>query len=236
MSKHSFQFKQFSLFQDKTAMKVGTDAVLLGAWANLTNANTILDIGSGTGILSLMAAQRNAKASIQAIEITQDAFEQSKDNFALSPWANRLIVTHTSIQDFETDFLFDHIISNPPYFETTFLAENKQRSVARSQVSLDFNTLLLHTKKLLHPKGNACFIIPYESYRVFSEAMKTQAFHLVKRCNVKGNSTADYKRILLEITLSESNQIIENELIIEIERHQYTAEYAALCKDFYLKL
>ena len=235
MNRKAFKFKQFSIFQDKTAMKVGTDGVLLGAWTDLQNASTILDIGTGTGLIALMMAQRNQQAIIEAIEIDENAFLQAQENFTNAIFHSRLTVEYSSLQNFFPNKKYDVIVSNPPFFTVNDLVNFDARKQARQQEMLTFSDLLEKTATLLNKEGRACFIIPSDQKDVFCELALQNGLKLAKIVYVKGNYSTPIKRVLLEFSF-ETKQIMEETLIIEEERHQYTQEYIELTKDFYLKM
>lgn len=236
-----FKFKEFSIHQDKTAMKIGTDAVLLGAWVFLENEiDSILDVGSGTGIIALMLAQRSFALTIDAVEIDNDAYEQTVTNFENSNWGDRLYCYHSSFQNFaeeiaEEDETYDLIISNPPFYTDEFESENDARNKARFTSSLSFNELLKGVSKILSKKGKFAVIIPFKEEQVFVELAKENNLFLNRVCHVKGNPSSAFKRSLLEFSFEDKKLIKEN-LTIEIKRHQYTDEYINLTKDFYLKM
>ena len=230
-----FYFKQFKLHQDKTAMKVGTDGVLLGAWVNCKNAKSIIDIGTGTGLISLMLAQKNKSAQILAIEIDKGAAIQANENIEDSKWKDRIIVKQTSLQDFQTQEKFDLIVSNPPFFNNTFKAESNSRNNARQTESLSFNYLLERTASLLTTNGKASFILPFSEKENFISIAKEQQLFLNNILYVKGNIKTEIKRILVEFSVKET-EIKEETISIEISRHKYTKEYIELVKDFYLKM
>lgn len=232
-----FKFKQFSIKQDKTAMKVGTDGVLIGAWANCSNAQKILDIGSGTGLISIMLAQRNENAEITGIEIEKDAFWQSLENVEASPWSDRIEIKHKSLQAFaeKTNKKFDLIISNPPFFENSEKAAGVKRNLARHTDSLPFKTLVQLSKKLLRSEGILSVIVPINKKKEFELFANLSDLFLKRETVVKPNITKTPKRVLLEFTSYIGNSEA-NFLIIEIERHIYTQEYINLTKDFYLKM
>ena len=163
LNKH-FQFKQFSIQQNKTAMKVGTDGVLLGCWANINyNPFSILDIGAGTGLIALIMAQRSSADLIDSIELNDDAFEQTVENFEQSDWGDRLFCYHSSLQEFveEIEDKYDLIISNPPFYTSTYKELSEERAMARHTDSLPYSDLLEGTSKLLSENGTAAFIIPF---------------------------------------------------------------------------
>lgn len=233
-----FQFKHFTVQQNKTAMKVGTDGVLLGAWAKTNrDINSILDVGSGTGLIALMLAQRCTAEIIDAIELNEEAYEQSVENFENSEWGDRLFCYHASLQEFsqEIDEKYDLIVSNPPFYTSTYKELSKNRAMARHTESLSYNQLLSGISKLLSKQGFCAFIIPYQEEIDFIEIAKEYNLFPTRITRVKGNKTTDFKRSLLEFSFSKT-VINQTELIIEIERHKYTKNYIDLVKDFYLKM
>lgn len=238
MSKKPFTFKQFIVNQNKCAMKIGTDSVLLGAWTSLeTQPFSVLDIGAGTGILALMLAQRSDAEIIDAIEIDDDAYEQCVDNFEASPWGDRLFCYHAALDEFveEIEDQYDLIISNPPFYSEDFKTENEQRDMARFTESMPFEHLIESVSKLLSEDGVFSVIIPFKEKVSFIHLASTFNLFPNKILNVKGNPTSEIKRSLLEFSFHGGETII-SELIIETERHQYTQDYINLTKDFYLKM
>jgi len=232
-----FKFKQFEICQDKTGMKVGTDGVLLGAWADCFAAKNILDVGSGTGLISIMLAQRNAVASIQAIEIEYDAYLQSVENANASRWKERIEVKHCSFQDFykQCTSTFDLIVSNPPFFENSQKSDVEKRNLARHTHTLSFDELIYFSAKLLSNNGLLSVIIPYDSQLKFIHLASTSGLFLTRKTLIKPNLLKKPKRVLLEFS-KQKEQFIENELTIELSRHVYTPEYIELTRDFYLKM
>lgn len=233
-----FQFKEFSVNQDRCAMKIGTDSVLLGAWANLDfNPFSILDIGAGTGVLSLMMAQRSPAEVIDAIEIDDNAYEQCVDNFETSPWGDRLFCYHAALQEFteEIEDKYDLIISNPPFYSEDYKTEDKQRDLARFQDAMPFEHLIEAVAKLLSKAGKFAVVIPYsEEEKLLSLASKSNLF-VNNILHVQGNATSNIKRSLIEFSFCES-EILTKKMIIETSRHQYTEDYINLTQDFYLKM
>jgi len=233
-----FKFKQFSLQQDRTAMKIGTDGVLLGAWTSIANKpNSILDIGAGTGILSLMLAQRSIAESIEALEIDEEAYEQCVENFESSPWADRLFCYHAGLDEFieEIEEPYDLIISNPPFYSENVSSGDAARDRARQNQSLPFDELLDGASKLLAPEGIFSTIIPFKEESDFIALANSFDLYLNRVLRVRGNATSELKRSLLTFSFSK-NAVQEDELTIEVERHQYTSEYQKLTKAFYLKM
>jgi tRNA1Val (adenine37-N6)-methyltransferase len=234
----TFSFKQFSVNQERCAMKIGTDGVLLGAWAPLiNNPNAILDIGAGTGILSLMLAQRSTAEQIDAIEIDEDAYEQCVENFETSPWGDRLFCFHAGLDEFVDDpeDKYDLIISNPPFYAEDFKTDDSQRDMARFQDAMPFEELIEAAALLLSDNGIFSVIIPFKEEAKFVSMCKELDLFPLQITRVKGTPTSDIKRSLLAFTRIEQTPLIDD-LTIEISRHQYTPEYIALTKDFYLKL
>lgn len=238
MSFKPFLFKKFSVNQDRCAMKIGTDGPLLGAWASIIqDPFSVLDIGSGTGVVALMLAQRCHAELIDAIEIDANAYEQCTENFENSPWNDRLFCYHASLEEFveEIDDKYDLIVSNPPFYSNEFKSKNNQRNMARFQDALPFKHLLESVSKLLSEIGIFSVIIPYNEETTFIDLATNFNLFPKKILRVKGNPTSDTKRSLLEFSFTKGH-IETNELVIETERHQYTQEYINLTKDFYLKM
>lgn len=238
MSTKPFHFKEFSIIQDKTAMKVGTDGVLLGAWVTIENEMTsVLDIGTGTGLIALQIAQKSDCEIIDAIEIEPNAYEQAVENFENSPWADRLFCYHASLKNFviEMDDKYDLIISNPPYYRDTYKNLEQKRAMARHTESLSFEDLLSATAKLLTPKGNCAFVIPFHEEDKFLKIASKFNLYPTKILRVKGNNESPVKRTLLQLSFKKT--IAKTDiLIIETERHIYTKKYKNLVKEYYLKL
>lgn len=238
MSQQAFQFKQFQIQQDRCAMKVGTDGVLLGSWASVEHLpETVLDIGSGTGLLALMLAQRIPHAFIEAIEIDPDAYEQCTENFEASPWADRLFCYHAALLEFveEVEDVFDLIICNPPFYNPSHKSGDSSRDLARFQDAMPFEHLIYAVRHLLSQSGRFATIIPHESAEGFTHLAHSAGLQLNRCCVIKGTPESNPKRQLLEFSFNGSNTKIET-LIIETERHKYTDKYIALTKEFYLKM
>jgi tRNA1Val (adenine37-N6)-methyltransferase len=238
MSSLPFKFKQFTVNQDRCAMKIGTDGVLLGAWASISqNPFSILDIGAGTGVISLMLAQRSNAELMDAIEIDDDAYEQCTENFENSPWNDRLFCYHASVQEFieEIDDKYDLIISNPPFYSDDYKSNNTQRDIARFEDALPFRHLLESASKLLSGAGLFSVIIPFKEEQLFIDLASKANLFPNRVLHVKGNPSSEIKRSLIEFSFTK-NEIKKDELVIETERHQYTKDYINLTKDFYLKM
>jgi tRNA1Val (adenine37-N6)-methyltransferase len=234
-----FQFKQFSIEQDRCAMKIGTDGVLLGAWTPIeNNPYNILDIGTGTGIIALMLAQRSAAQQIDALEIDEEAYEQATDNFENSPWNDRLFCFHAGLDEFveEPEEEYDLIISNPPFYSENYKSNDDKRDLARFQDAMPFEELIEAADLLLSENGIFSVIIPFKEEENFIATAKENELYPIKITRVKGTPSTGTKRSLLAFCRNKNTITIEDELIIEIERHSYTPQYKELTKDFYLKI
>lgn len=234
-----FSFKQFSLEQDRCAMKIGTDGVLLGAWTSIeNNPFSILDIGTGTGVIALMLAQRSQAEQIDALEIDEEAYEQSVDNFENSPWSDRLFCFHAGLDEFieEPEDEYDLIVSNPPFYSEDYKTETDQRDKARFQDAMPFEDLIEAADLLLSENGILSIIIPFKEEANFLALAKESELYPMKITRVKGTPTTEVKRSLMAFTRNEISDFPIDELIIETARHVYTPEYIELTKEFYLKM
>jgi tRNA1Val (adenine37-N6)-methyltransferase len=237
MSSDVFAFKQFKIKQDKCAMKVGTDAVLLGAWTACGKAKKILDVGTGTGVLALMLAQKS-EADIWAIDIDKESYLEAKENVGQSKWPERVHVLNISMQEFSksSDNDFDVIISNPPYFTDAYKAKELSRNTARHTDELPFDQLVECVAKLLSDDGFFFSILPYNEALQFKNIAAKNNLHLIKSTRVKTKPDKEPKRLLMMYSKQDSTHQ-EDELVIELdERHHYTREYIDLTKDYYLDI
>ena len=229
-----FRFKQFTVYHDRCAMKVGTDGVLLGAWANVAQAHHILDIGTGTGLIALMLAQRS-DALITAIDIDEGAIEQATDNAENSPWASRIRILQQDLCQYDTEQRFDAIVSNPPYFPNSLKCPDSQRSTARHTDTLDANKLLQKASELLHPEGHFSLVIPADQVSQIQQLGEESGLYLVRHTAVITRPGLPPKRALLEFR--KANIACQtDELVIELDRHVYSEDYIALTREFYLKM
>lgn len=234
-----FHFKQFTVKQDQCAMKVGTDGVLLGAWATLNHSpSSILDVGSGTGVIALQMAQRSLAESIDAIEIDENAHAQCVENFENSPWADRLFCYHASLQEYasEIDETYDLIVSNPPFFSEDYKTKSGSRDSARFNDALPFEHLIICAVRLLNDTGIFALILPYKETSDFIQTAERHGLFLKRICKVRGTAQAPIKRCLMEFSTHRSKSFTEESLTIETSRHNYTPEYKTLVGDFYLKM
>lgn len=231
---NEFRFKQFTIKQNLCAMKVGTDGVLLGAWSSIPNGN-VLDVGAGSGLISLMVAQRNVNCLIDAIDIEESAYLQTKENIKESKWNSRITAYHSSFQSFISDKKYELIISNPPFFINATKSTNSAKNLARHTDELPFIDFIKKVKELLAKVGVLGLILPVQESLIFTELALNNNLYLNRKCWVKPNYKKEPKRVLLEFSFSEKELITET-LVIETEkRHHYTKEYRNLTQDFYLK-
>ncbi|WP_396210771.1 tRNA1(Val) (adenine(37)-N6)-methyltransferase [Flavobacterium sp.] len=220
-------------------MKIGTDSVLLGAWCPIdNNPFSVLDIGAGTGILSLMLAQRSNAEQIDSLEIDEEAFEQCVENFESSPWSDRLFCFHAGLDEFvdEPEDEYDLIISNPPFYSENYKTDDYQRDLARFQDALPFEELVEAADLLLSENGIFAVIIPFKEEEKFIGLCSQLELFPVKVTRVKGSHTTPIVRSLLAFKRYELSVLTADELVIETSRHQYTDEYIELTKEFYLKM
>jgi tRNA1Val (adenine37-N6)-methyltransferase len=240
MSQKPFQFKQFSIQQDRCAMKIGTDGVLLGAWSSLNHKpESILDIGTGTGLIALMLAQRAEAGLIDALEIEENAYEQAVDNFERSDWGDRLFCYHAGFDEFveemQDEEKYDLIISNPPFYTEDYKTGNENRDQARFADALPLSELIEGVSLLLSEKGHFDLVIPFSEESNAIKIADSHSLFPIRITRVKGTEEAPVKRSLISFSFEKKDSKI-NELILEISRHNYTEEFKELVKDFYLKL
>lgn len=237
MSNDTFEFKKFKIKQDKCAMRVSTDAVLLGAWVIPNGSLSILDIGTGTGVIALMLAQKS-NATIIAIDIDKESTEQAKVNVAESIFNEKVKVIHQSFQDLvkSSEHKFNLIVTNPPYFIDSYKNANDLKASARHTDLLSFEDLVGGVKKLLDEKGKFCLILPTNEARIFRELAQSKGLYLSKLLRIRTRFEKDSeKRHLMQFEFKES-EFSESTLVIEKDSHRnYTQEYRELTKDYYLK-
>ena len=229
-----FSFKKFTVHHDKCAMKVGTDGVLLGAWTNVNTSQKILDIGTGSGLVALMLAQR-CEASITAIDIDSEAVEQTKINIEASNWKDRMEVFHTDLCNFSPQYQFDTIVSNPPYFVDSLKCDDIQRNTARHNDTLTSEQLFENVSRMLCQEGEFSLILPFEQTDSASSIAKKYGLYPTRHTRVITRPGLPPKRSLLAFK-KHSEEYVSQDLVIELERHVYSAEYIALTKEFYLKM
>lgn len=230
-----FSFKKFDIIDENSSLKVCTDSVLLGAWADLHNAKKILDIGAGMGILAIISAQRNQEADIFAVEIDKQNADLATLNAENSPWSNRIKVVNTSIEEFSDSGAtnFDAIICNPPFFLNSLKSDNERKNIAKHATNLTINKLLECTSTLLSDDGVANFIIPTKDLSLWESVANQFLLQIIKITKVKNYPNKESHRCL--IVFSKKKQAcIKDQMSIYLEKGIYTEEYKELCKDFYL--
>ena len=245
-AKTPFRFQQFTVRDDRAAMKIGTDAVLLGAWAPIRGAARILDVGTGCGIVALMLAQRTVESDsqISAIDIDSNAAQQAVENFASSPWPDRLPsrspAVHFSLDEYfqemkSADQRFDFVVCNPPFFSQASHSPSEPRTAARHAEGLPRESLFRQVFQLLTDSGRFCLVLPFEQSDATIALGAKIGFHLWRRTDVRPTPTSELKRVLLDFGREEAGELERSELIVETERHQYSDDYASLTKDFHLR-
>lgn len=236
MSNPYFQFKQFTVWHDQCAMKVGTDGVLLGAWASVEGARRILDIGTGTGVVALMLAQRSLPdAKIVALEIDEAAAGQARENVVRSPWRERVEVVQADFKKYRSSDKFDVIVSNPPYFVDSLECPDRQRATARHNDSLTYGDLLEGVSELLADDGLFTVVIPSDVADRVKEIAFAKKLYAVRQLHVITKPGGVSKRTLITFSFSVQECVVE-ELLTELARHQYSEEYIALTREYYLNM
>lgn len=235
MSNPYFSFKRFTVRHDRCAMKVGTDGVLLGAWAGVAGVRRVLDIGTGTGLIALMLAQRTepSLARLDALDIDAEAVEQARENVAASPWSDRIHVELGDIRAFQSTELYDLVVSNPPYFNA-LKSPSAQRNAARHTDSLSFRDLAASAVRLLAPEGRLAVVIPTDAVPEFLSATAEVDLFPCRHTRVRTKDGAPAKRSLLEFG-RKVVPLVEDELQLEDAQGQRSEQYKALARDFYLR-
>ena len=228
-----FKFKHFDVLNDKTAMKVGTDGVLLGAWCDVANAHRVLDVGTGCGLISLMVAQRNASALIHGIDIDDGAIAEARHNFIQSPWSSRLSAEVADFNHFETG-TYDLIVSNPPFFSNSVLPPSASRTLARHSTSLTIESLIGRGTSMLSPEGVIAIITPAEVELAVRRCIVQFGLGLRRFTRVVPVAGAPVKRLLWEIVAGDAETVVDT-ITIAQDNHSYTQQYRELTRDFYLE-
>jgi tRNA1Val (adenine37-N6)-methyltransferase len=232
-----FRFRQFSISHARSSMKVGTDAILLGSWVDVSITNTILDIGTGCGIIALMLAQRSM-AKIDAIDIDKDSIDEAAINFNNSPWNNRLQAIHSSLQDFRgnTNTKYDLIVSNPPYFINSLLPATEKLKLAKHNLTLSYEELIHPTEKLLNHYGRLAVILPNKSAEPFIQIAKQANLFLSRQLTIYPTPEKAAKRMILVFGYTKIDEVNTSGLILRHENGEYTKEYKKLTGDFHPEL
>lgn len=227
-----FSFKQFVIEDDRSTMKVSTDSVILGAWANVGAAKRILDVGTGCGVLALMCAQRSC-ACITGIDIHLPSIVQANENFRKSPWDDRLQAKHTALEDYK-DESFDYIITNPPFFINSLKVKNPTRNLARHADEFQHQLLLFHCKKLLSQIGTLGILLPAFEAQRFDKKAIHYGFFPKRKLFVSSREESDFYIVAIEYSFYEEPCLSESLIIYANETNAYTSEYCWLTKEFYL--
>ena len=231
-----FQFKQFAVEHAGAAMKVGTDGVLIGCWANVEGARTVLDIGTGSGVIALILAQRTEQdAVIHAVETEPEAAEQAVRNVASSPWPDKVQVHPVRIQEFRPGLKFDHIVSNPPFFVNSFLPPDRRRTKARHTASLSFADLIASAIALMDPRGKFSVIIPPVEGAILREYALQHGLYCSRLCEFRPRAEKRIERWLMEFTFQDK-ETAKEQLVMYGTGDEWTPGFKALSKDFYLKI
>ena len=236
MSNKYFEFKKFTIHQDRCAMKVGTDGTLLGAWASApAQSRYILDIGTGTGLIALMMAQRYPEAQIVGIDIDDAAVAQATENVATSPFTERISILKQDVTTYKPEMLFDAIVSNPPYFVDSLTCPDEQRSIARHAVTLTFEALIKSAYRLLKTEGTFSIVIPTEMRSKLEASARLEGFFISKVCCIKTTPKKPSKRQLIEFTKNPVNELFTCEGILETSPNTRSDWYKELTNDFYIR-
>ncbi|MFP4488022.1 MAG: tRNA1(Val) (adenine(37)-N6)-methyltransferase [Bacteroidales bacterium] len=229
-----FDFKQFRVYQEQSAFKVGTDSVLLGAWTDPSSASSVLDIGTGTGLLALMMAQKS-NCEITAIEPDRQSYEEAARNVNISPWDNRINLINTRLQDYHPAGPdFDLIISNPPFFRGSLFNKDERLSRSRHDYDLSSTELLEGAGRLMNTGGIFCLVLPYGESALFIAEAADSGLYCNRILNIKPLPSSPVKRVLMEFG-RKKKELHQSFLTIEKgERHAYTAAYRKLTADYYL--
>ncbi len=237
MSNSYFRFKQFTVRQDRCAMKVSTDACIQGAWTPVNaSMRRVLDIGAGTGLLSLMIAQRIPSAHIDALELDADAAAQATENVAASPFAERIRIIHADAATWEAPEPYDLIISNPPFFSNALLGPDAARNAARHTAMLDADALITLTRRLLAPGGLASFLWPLQEHRLFSDKAQAAGLFLHQELCIRHRAGANVARVVSVWAWQPAGEVVKETLVIKDGSDAYTQQFAALLSPFYLAL
>lgn len=235
MANGYFQFKQFTVHQEHCAMKVGTDGTLLGAWAQAAEGPCrVLDIGTGTGLIALMMAQRYPESRVTAIDVDADAVLQARQNVLASPFAERIRVMEANVQTFEDEEKFDSIVCNPPFFEESLVCPDPQRTKARHTVSLGYRQLMEAAFGLLKANGRFSVIIPSDCRSRLEGEAHLRGFFFSRLCSVQTTPEKPPKRYMIEITKQPVYEVYTEKGILESSSHSRSEWYRELTQEFYI--
>jgi tRNA1Val (adenine37-N6)-methyltransferase len=237
MANSWFKFKQFTINQGNCAMKVGTDGVLIGTWTTAPRSGLMLDVGTGTGLIALIMAQRSPQLKIKAIEIDSQASSQAIENSESSPWSDRISIENTSLQSLakEASTKFDLIISNPPFFNTSKPSPDAARNTARQTRNLTLDELFAHSADILKHNGIISLILPFDQKDIASQIAKKHQLYPKRTLHIKPTPSKPFHRFITEYCFTNQLEKIEDLIIEDGGRHCYSKKYKLLTNDFYLK-
>lgn len=235
MASSYFDFKRFRVYHDRCAQKVGTDGVVLGAWVDVHNARRVLDIGTGSGLIALMIAQRVPKASVVGVDIEQSAVEQARENVASSPFAKQIEIVCSDVRDFseQEHGRFDHIICNPPFYTEDTLPPDDSRALARNAALLPFEELVRSASRLVSKSGYFSVMLPMSCRDSFTVLCEVHSLHLVRECTVQTVARKVPKRILITYSTQRVESVVKESIILQ-EGNEKSEAYKSLARDFYL--
>lgn len=233
--KNSFAFRQFVVAHDRCAMKVGTDGVLLGAWAGVTDAARILDVGCGSGLIALMAAQRSPRSRVWGIDVDEPSLSQALENVRHSPFASRVQLSLHDVRSYAPGFQFDHVLCNPPFYTEDTLPPDAARMRARHTAGLTLESLLAQVDRLLCADGLFSLILPSATGDVFLAHALSCGWYVVRSCRVHTVAHKPPKRVLFTLSRTPAASSLQEELVLQDKDGKRTTAYSALCADFYLR-
>ena len=235
MDSRPFFFKRFALFHHRSTMKIGTDAILLARWVDVSPDDEVLDIGTGCGLIPLMLSQKGIK-SADAVEIDRESCEEAAQNFSNSAWKSRLSAIHTDIKSYsgKCEKKYDLIVSNPPFFFGDNIPEKAKKGLARHTNTLSYNDLLVSVKRLLKPDGRFALVLPARESVTFLKEAENQGFYLQKLMKIVPIEGREPNRINMQLVVNQVNDAVEETFVLRHADHSFTVEYKDFLKDFYL--
>lgn len=230
-----FFFKKFGLFHHRSTMKIGTDAILLGRWTEVSENDEVLDIGTGCGLIPLMLAQKGIK-SADAVEIDNDSYEEAAQNFSNSAWNSRLFVIHDDIKHYAEicEKKYDLVVSNPPFYFGDNIPEKAKKGLARHTNTLSYNDLLSAVKKIMKPEGRFSLVLPAIESKTFLKDAENQGFYLEKELLIVPIEGKEPNRINMQLVVSQVDNIKTETFVLRHPDHSFTKEYKDFLKDYYL--
>ena len=230
-----FFFKKFALFHHRSTMKIGTDAILLARWVDVSDNDEVLDIGTGCGLIPLMLAQKGIK-SVDAVEIDSDSYEEAAQNFSNSAWKSQISAIHADVKDYAIQSLkkYDLIVSNPPFFFGDNIPEKAKKGLARHTNTLSYNDLLLSVRRLLKPTGRFALVLPARESKAFLKDAENQGFYLEKELFIVPIEGKEPNRINMQLVVNQVDSIKSETFVLRYPDHSFTKEYKEFLKDYYL--